>query len=757
MSLLLLQVPQEDLTCHNFGMEQYSHLSDRQYFAWALQTETKIRFGKLEARHSATTSATSSSTSSSASEHLTTTLKSDYLIDIYPCDKNDDTTTKFHNTWERDKAAWERKAVAYLSHVKEPDGSLRPIDIRGHDRMSYALSSLSSSSKTTPLLELEEECIMAVPPNLLYFEMCLTAFTGYNLQGLYNSNDPAMPRAAMMGGAIVAALTSWRDPCIIHMFQSMMDHVFQEPTSSNAMDLEQYSKLKTRVITKLHGHFHLSSDSGVYSPFYQGDVDIFLELSPTTRNIRQKLVPDTVLYDKIQAFCKIGLGETHYDLLGFSKAILQRLEASLNKEAQGKFVPVVSHTGLSFMLALDQESRHEEDSYYSDHEPQQGEYWPRPTQLIMLQPGADLLGALMDFDLSIVTCAYDGTSVRVTPRAALSLQRMLCVVTPFCFEEKRNKSRVLKYYKRGFIPAILDPNCQHQVECINCDALLVKEEPRTQGNTAPSSEGGLWKARDLHGQDYETVLDRVNEQDEPEFCCCEQGSTDTCNYAMALIERSEGDATAFFAKMFQWTPEQLQEVEWVPNDGRLACKKCRNDYSMSLFFRGAVPVDESDDMLRSEKSFWKTRGDSGYLAPSFYSGPVFDSVRVWDKARCYNKACSSIQGQMVAERIRYILKHGTDEGFRSRLVSYLPIFEDRKSKSVQDPLEKLFQKVAQHQFPASGRPPIGLNPERIVARCKSEYCTKWLHNYEFGTEFCDQCAESKPVAKRIKHTSGPDI
>jgi hypothetical protein len=64
--------------------------------------------------------------------------------------------------------------------------------------------------------------------------------------------------------------------------------------------------------------------------------------------------------------------------------------------------------------------------------------------MIMLSETADLLGGLMDFDISLVTCAYDGNGVRITPRAAFSLVTIAIVVTPFTMQDKRNWQRIVK-------------------------------------------------------------------------------------------------------------------------------------------------------------------------------------------------------------------------------------------------------------------------------------------------------------------------
>ena len=39
--------------------------------------------------------------------------------------------------------------------------------------------------------------------------------------GLFNSKNTAVPRGAIMGGAVVAALASWRDPKIVALFQPL--------------------------------------------------------------------------------------------------------------------------------------------------------------------------------------------------------------------------------------------------------------------------------------------------------------------------------------------------------------------------------------------------------------------------------------------------------------------------------------------------------------------------------------------------------
>jgi len=48
---------------------------------------------------------------------------------------------------------------------------------------------------------------LPIPPILLYFEIILEALMGYLVEQ-FHSDDPTLPRAAVMGGAAVAALTA---------------------------------------------------------------------------------------------------------------------------------------------------------------------------------------------------------------------------------------------------------------------------------------------------------------------------------------------------------------------------------------------------------------------------------------------------------------------------------------------------------------------------------------------------------------------
>ena len=261
--------------------------------------------------------------------------------------------------------------------------------------------------------------LLPVPPNYLYFLMCLECYTGYPLiglfngtrkpwysederltedglndycssqtnksgtssnhgDGLFNSKNTAVPRGAIMGGAVVAALTSWNDPKIIALFQPLekvIDALLllslsskkksnlacsgnahktkrRKKTNNNPMKtlIDEYITTKTEIMTKLNDYFLQSS-----SPFVDGDVDMFLAASPHTRamfddkghnNINNNHHPTTgfnsitnVVSSCIEKFLG-GVGWCHDDLNRFATRMISQLEKDYKHI--GKFVSVLT-------------------------------------------------------------------------------------------------------------------------------------------------------------------------------------------------------------------------------------------------------------------------------------------------------------------------------------------------------------------------------------------------------------------------------
>lgn len=220
--------------------------------------------------------------------------------------------------------------------------------------------------------------------------------------------------------------------------------------------------------------------------------------------------------------------------------------------------------------------------------------------------------------------------------------------------------------------------------------------------------------------------------DEDEECRCHEFSR--C-YTVCLIEKSENHALEYFSKRDNWSEEFRQEVMSVPEEGRLACRRCRRDYGLQLVL-DQVPsfiesVESVDDVLRGEVSYKHTLGWCGGFDPSFYCGGAFNSYYVGVKARSRHQLLMVLAAQQIIEEARYVRKHGSRQGYQPRFV-------------YDDEIYYVFQEAAERNFVPSGRAPVGLNPERFIATCKG--CQQWLHGCEFNVQYCEDCEERKPAA-----------
>lgn len=201
------------------------------------------------------------------------------------------------------------------------------------------------------------------------------------------------------------------------------------------------------LIRQLNDYFQVKIHISCYypvpvqSPFDAGDVDVFLQASPFTRGLTgtfKRYGLDSDVMEVIEGFLG-GSGYVQGDLERLAEKVEPLLDTVRGRVYNNEVRDVVYATtqnALSFMRT----------TWKSKHDDQGEGPWPRNTQIIRLSHRADLLGALMDFDLSIVACAFDGNNVRVTPRAAFSLVTMVQVVTPFIMEEKRNWTRIVKVW-----------------------------------------------------------------------------------------------------------------------------------------------------------------------------------------------------------------------------------------------------------------------------------------------------------------------
>ena len=772
--------PTGDLTVDR--VDEFLALTDREKICWALQTETRVRLAKVENRECFKVS--------------TTLTEGNFLFDVYP--KNIDETTvrqaqfqrelkkvEDHNqkmrdlkgkmeeaasqgnyvragkfqvklkaeaegggvvkgkNWiiEKDRIDYQCKSRSFLQKARDPDeswSSLTPLEVTGYEQHDNALRSHVHVIADMDMdMEPPGEYDLApVPPNMLFFRIIMEGYMGYRWPGFHSSSSD-FPRCAVMGGAVLAVLTAWRKEEIVKDFQYM--HL---PSSFDHE--EQYLRKRASLVRTVNDYFIYSEK---YAIFSDGDVDVFLQASPMTRNLMQYFDSQRMasIIETISEYIG-GLGFVQRDLRFMSKIVADEtsniLDFSTAHTNLTSFIYALAHNGLSFQLAA-----HENDFKNS--------LWPRTTQMIQLKPQADLLGGLLDFDISAVSCAYDGNGVHVTPRASMSLVTLTQVVTPFVLNEDRNRSRIIKYWKRGFVPYLVDPNCFHSSQCNVGGNVLILErgvpifrDGETEESNTRSKAYPPFKARDLQGDRpsrpaMQDVYQFQREELAGVFCCGPPWHKhgDSSKFSFALFEQEEGDAMRFFAECNNWTREWQQEVEAVDPRSRLACARCRQMYDMCKVLALTADTNESgesgkgkgpeDNFLHDElaNNDWKReQPTSVFNRNEFYCGMSFDSrlARTCNFHKVH--AVIGLQAKLHVERARHIVKHGSEEGYKQRFV-----FDTR--------IGKVFEKASKLVFAAPSRSPMGLNPERFMAKC--EACDNWLANYEYSVKFCELCAIQK--------------
>lgn len=198
------------------------------------------------------------------------TLNSEYLIDVYP-DCGTEVSKDALTHIGHDEYKFSRKAhpgLVFLSSASQNWDGLTPIIIEptGESEPKIVRKTEGSSFDGKEI----------VPPTLLHFEIVLEAFMGYNLgagisTSYYNSPDTSLPRAAVMGGAVVAALTAYQDKVVVEAFANSKLFVDGRLTDEN-----EYWEAKINLIKMLHNHF-IFQQRGPSSSYSKGDVDIFMQ------------------------------------------------------------------------------------------------------------------------------------------------------------------------------------------------------------------------------------------------------------------------------------------------------------------------------------------------------------------------------------------------------------------------------------------------------------------------------------------------
>ncbi|KAK1742088.1 hypothetical protein QTG54_007661 [Skeletonema marinoi] len=759
-----LLIPTMDCTNDSF-FEYLPQIPVRDLLCWALRTENKIRLAKIN--RLAITDENENDYSYSR------TLKSNCLIDIYPVDDDDDKIGGLESDFtamRHEEYKFARKSHPQLSFMDQMDedfNGLTPIEIE--KKKSSKKRQLSSSdtygygsgSDSDRGDDGDEVKVFAgrrvVPPTMLHFVIIIEAFMGYSLgagagTSCYNSPDASLPRSAVMGGAVVAALAAYQDKTVVEAFEK--SNVF---TQEGKLQEERiYWGAKIELIKELHSHFiykksHTWSRDSPCSLYAKGDVDIFLQSSPLTQSL-------------LNVFWENGIDQQQIDTIGsyignsgLCETDLERYVTKVmgeNGDGDGviaapdetQFAYAVSKTAVSFILG--KEDMYDGGSFGKT-------VWPRSSQMIMLDGSrqADLVGGMLDFDMSVVACSYDGISVRVAPRAAISLMTSSNFVTPFCFEEHRNKKRVIKYARRGFKPFLIDPQDSRPRQNVACDAKIKRKQflPKYVAwynkSDRRNANAEIMRIQNERMQNAERMLcchvfgpaDRFSRKDDD----YRPLSSDVRNlrgprvtgmiYTMKMFETIPGDAISFFKERFGWSADDLAAVNEVDPYLRVACTKCKNEYNLIRVVMAKYPdlmkeYDLEDDNLRGDFAYMHTCGGGQNIrySPSFYGGGVFNSTFVRNSARPTIQILSMLHSQSIFEVCAYVMKHGSPYEYKKRFV-YGSDLMATLQKASRTPLQK------------AARSPIGLNPERIVDKC--ELCHCWLLGNRYGVKDCQRCMQ----------------
>ena len=98
-----------------------------------------------------------------------------------------------------------------------------------------------------------------------------------------------------------------------------------------------------------------------------------------------------------------------------------------------------------------------------------------------------------------------------------------------------------------------------------------------------------------------------------------------------------------------------------------------------------------------------------------------------NNARRTIQILSMLHSQSIFEVCAYVMKHGSPFDYKKRFVYGSDLIATLQ-KASKTPLQK------------AARPPIGLNPERIVDRC--EQCQSWLLGNRYGVKDCKRCSSN---------------
>lgn len=731
---------------------------------------------------------------------------------------------------EQDVINYRRRRHKYFSDHASPDQSVHPffVDLGHVDDGNIPLSS-------------------SITPCYLFFQIILAGYSGYRIY----------PRTgtAVMGGAVVACLTAWkcpvlrriimRSPIIRHLsrdddipFRSATDRSYDgdepdfkttesywdHPVHRNELyfanfdDDDAYGRQKDDLVRQINNYFihkFASWDPTVnladrnmmgslnlsFSDFSTGDVDVFIERSPGIERIPGlnndilKLIGDYVgpmglASPDIMTIASSFFTSRYAEMSDFNRFLEEHQES-----AEAGIIYSITKRALSFEVTMDHEFR---DSFG-----QMGaRLWPRNTQFIQLSPKVSLLLALMDFDISVATCMYNGVSVHCTFRGAYSLKTQTSVVTPVVYQEKRCRSRLAKYHRRGFSRMVFDPRNFRSSPQIDINALshTIDASLTHQGDIYHNTRV---LPRDLYDEDRTDLIHRFQTGSTAFKICHLNGEPCRGSYSLSLIPGDYHWKVNFISSLLSWSTEHEDFVRSVDNPHRfLVCSYVKNAIIASLNInvlskheivlrRDGSHAHEDLEALDTELAnlHWVSNGNGTSTGDhrsdqTFYAGPV-SSAR---NARCTKGLHSSLaryRGKLLFDC--HVFKQKSlprpPDGAMDHSHVAPPVEIDSTGCNILPPTHSLRVSHPQQDLSStsergedepwirqwkppkgflprflhartwagllfnssllreSSRNPIGLNPERICQTCTK--CKRWEDMVlveQLGPSMCESCS-----------------
>merc|ERR1712238_84528 len=105
--------------------------------------------------------------------------------------------------------------------------------------------------------------------------------------------------------------------------------------------------------------------------------------------------------------------------------------------------------------------------------------------------------------------------------------------------------------------------------------------------------------------------------------------------------------------------EDRKRVDAVHEWEQVACRQCRIEYEDYAFLKRRPDFmgEIAKDLLKGDRSLIRGNGNNLFHR-TFYSGGVFDSRRCGNNAITQFRAISSLESQLVAEKMRWEMMNG---------------------------------------------------------------------------------------------------